>query len=295
MIENTPIVSEILYFLRDPQFAIFWNICFFFVGACFGSFLNVCIYRMPRGETVVTTPSHCPKCNTPLAGYDNIPIFAYLWLRGKCRTCQCHISIQYLAMELLIGTLFLISWLQVLYFKVHVFHLPLFWGLSCLAVGAIFVDWKHRIIPNGMTYPLIVLGFVWAALFPSAFTDPYHLGFYELGEFRGLMMVAFYTFIPAVLLVMLRGIGYLWMRKEILGWGDIKMIVAMVACLGGVDVFWIICIASILSFGFIGYVCGVRIRRGRRITHCPTVPYGVFLGVALLFWILVIRGFGFYA
>src|SRR5438045_7108616 len=89
----------------------FWSIVFFIFGAMVGSFLNVCIYRMPRGMSVVSPPSHCPHCNYSIPWYLNIPLLTWLYLRGKCANCKAPISIRYFLVELLTGLIFLGLWL----------------------------------------------------------------------------------------------------------------------------------------------------------------------------------------
>src|ERR1700709_872332 len=96
----------------------------FAFGACIGSFLNVVVWRLPRGESLVTPPSHCPKCNTPLAWYDNVPVFGWIFLRGKCRYCKEPISARYPIVEAVTGALFVFYY--VMFFMLHR-------GLSCSA------------------------------------------------------------------------------------------------------------------------------------------------------------------
>ena len=85
----------------------FWSVVFFVFGTAIGSFLNVCIHRMPLGQSIVTPPSHCPHCNYSIPAYLNIPLATWLWLRGKCANCGAPISIRYFMVELLTGLIFL--------------------------------------------------------------------------------------------------------------------------------------------------------------------------------------------
>src|ERR1043166_8376199 len=89
----------------------FWSVVLFLFGTMVGSFLNVCIHRMPRGESIISPPSHCPHCQYRIPGYLNVPLFTWLFLRGKCANCRAPISVRYFLVELLTGMLFLACWL----------------------------------------------------------------------------------------------------------------------------------------------------------------------------------------
>src|SRR5260221_3306525 len=100
----------------DPQYwtAVpfhFWSLVFFLLGSIVGSFLNVCIYRLPLGQSVVSPPSHCPHCNYSIPWYLNIPLVTWVYLRGKCANCRAPISPRYFLVELLTGSIFLVAWL----------------------------------------------------------------------------------------------------------------------------------------------------------------------------------------
>src|SRR5581483_12096401 len=131
------------------------------LGLSFGSFLNVCIHRLPRGLSVVHPGSACPGCRRPIRPYDNIPVLSWLILRGRCRNCKARISPRYLVVELLTAVLFLACYLQ--------FGLTLetlkFWAFSFLILGLIFTDAEHKLLPDAMTLPGIILGlaFSWVA------------------------------------------------------------------------------------------------------------------------------------
>ena len=102
-------------FCREPLAYWFWFAVVFWVGCCLGSFLNVCIWRMPLGESVVTAPSHCPRCGHKIRWYENIPLFSFLCLRAKCSGCKQPISWRYFIVELLTGVLFAISYAAITY------------------------------------------------------------------------------------------------------------------------------------------------------------------------------------
>ncbi len=142
----------------------FWSVVFFVFGSIVGSFLNVCIHRMPLGESVVSPPSHCPHCNYSIPWFLNIPLLTWISLRGKCRNCNSPISIRYFLVELLTGFAFLVCWLA--------------FGHQSAALGAVyalflaglivatFIDFEHFIIPDEITIGGTVVGFVCSFLLP---------------------------------------------------------------------------------------------------------------------------------
>ena len=142
----------------------FWSLVFFTLGAIVGSFLNVCIYRMPLGLSVMTPPSHCPHCKYSIPWYLNIPLLTWLSLRGKCKNCAAPISPRYFLVELLTGVTFLTCWLV---FGRQSAGLALVYAvfLSGL-ITATFIDFEHFIIPDEITIGGTVLGFVVSFFLP---------------------------------------------------------------------------------------------------------------------------------
>ena len=142
----------------------FWTVTFFIFGCIVGSFLNVCIYRLPRGENIIFPPSHCPHCNYHIPWYLNIPLFTWLYLRGRCAHCKAPISARYFIVELLTGSLFALSWLCV-----GSTSLPLAL-IYCMVIGALivssFIDLEHFLIPDSITLGGIAVGFILSFLFP---------------------------------------------------------------------------------------------------------------------------------
>jgi leader peptidase (prepilin peptidase) / N-methyltransferase len=136
----------------------FWSLVFFTFGCVVGSFLNVCIHRMPRGESIVSPPSHCPHCGYSIPWYLNIPLVTWVWLRGKCAHCRAPISPRYLLVELLTGLAFLASWLKF----GHGSPLVALVGCMILAgfIVATFIDFEHFIIPDEITLGGTVVGFL---------------------------------------------------------------------------------------------------------------------------------------
>jgi len=136
----------------------FWSLVFFVFGCNIGSFLNVCIHRMPLGQSIVSPPSHCPHCKYSIPWYLNIPLVTWLWLGGKCRNCRAPISGRYFLVELLTGVVFLACWLV---FGRESAWLALVYCLFLAGlIVATFIDFEHFIIPDEITIGGMVVGFV---------------------------------------------------------------------------------------------------------------------------------------
>src|SRR5262245_5205453 len=142
-----------------------WSVVLFALGSMVGSFLNVCIYRMPRGESVVSPPSHCPHCNYSIPWYLNLPLVTWLMLRGRCRNCGAPISVRYFLVELLTALLFLGCWLR---FGKSSPGLALVYCLVLAGfIVATFIDLEHFIIPDEVTLGGIAAGFLCSLLVPA--------------------------------------------------------------------------------------------------------------------------------
>lgn len=148
----------------------FWSLCFFVFGCITGSFLNVCIYRMPIGLSVVSPPSHCPHCKYSIPFYLNVPLVTWLMLGGKCKNCRAPISSRYFIVEFLTGLAFLSCWLK---FGIPGHPWPALAIASVFAIFlaglivATFIDFEHFIIPDEITLGGIVVGFIISALLPQ--------------------------------------------------------------------------------------------------------------------------------
>jgi leader peptidase (prepilin peptidase)/N-methyltransferase len=136
----------------------FWSLVFFVFGCNIGSFLNVCIHRLPLGQSIVSPPSHCPHCRYSIPWYLNVPLVTWLWLRGKCRNCGAPISVRYFLVELLTGIVFLSCW-NVFGRQSAALALVYCLFLSGLIV-ATFIDFEHFIIPDEITIGGMMVGFV---------------------------------------------------------------------------------------------------------------------------------------
>lgn len=142
----------------------FWSVMFFIFGSMVGSFLNVCIHRMPRNESVVSPGSHCPHCGYAIPWFLNIPLATWVWLRGKCANCGSPISVRYFLVEMLTGVTFLSCWLN------FGTRSPLLALAYCVVLGgfivATFIDFEHFIIPDEITLGGVVAGFLCSAAVP---------------------------------------------------------------------------------------------------------------------------------
>jgi leader peptidase (prepilin peptidase)/N-methyltransferase len=159
----------------------FWSLCFFVFGCIVGSFLNVCIHRMPLGMSIITPPSHCPHCKYSIPLYLNIPLVTWLSLRGRCKNCRAPISPRYFVVELLAGLAFLGCWLK-FGDPAHPYHsMPLalvYAGFLAGLICATFIDFEHFIIPNEITYGGVAAGIIVSFALPSLQdTDAMRSGF----------------------------------------------------------------------------------------------------------------------
>jgi leader peptidase (prepilin peptidase) / N-methyltransferase len=143
----------------------FWSLAFFVFGCNIGSFLNVCIHRLPLGQSIVSPPSHCPHCKYSIPWYLNIPLVTWVRLRGKCRNCGAPISVRYFLVELLTGVTFLACWLM---FGRHSALLALVYCLFLSGlIVATFIDFEHFIIPDEITIGGMAVGFVISIFLPA--------------------------------------------------------------------------------------------------------------------------------
>jgi leader peptidase (prepilin peptidase)/N-methyltransferase len=143
----------------------FWSAVFFVFGSMVGSFLNVCIHRLPLGQSIVSPPSHCPHCNYAIPWYLNVPLFTWVYLRGKCRNCGAPISVRYFIVELMSALLFLACWIV---FGPKSAALALVYaGFLAGLLVAMMIDFEHFIIPDEITLGGMVVGFICSFFVPA--------------------------------------------------------------------------------------------------------------------------------
>jgi leader peptidase (prepilin peptidase)/N-methyltransferase len=249
----------------------------FVFGLIIGSFLNVVIHRLPRAESVVFPPSHCPHCGYQIKPYDNIPVLSYLLLRGRCRGCRARISPIYPAVELLVGCLYLA------FFLLRGGPTPEFFVdiiFASMIVPLVFIDLEHMLLPNAITYPGLVIGFLLRLLVPVPYFD--HLR--AATAFQGWPDWA--VSLVGSGLGALAGGGVLWlirkgyflaMKREGMGQGDEKMMFMVGAFLG-----WQLTIVTIFFAAFAGSIIGLLLIALRGGSMKTAIPFGVFLGPAAL-------------
>ena len=231
-------------------------------GALVGSFLNVCIYRLPREESIVLPGSHCPHCDHPIKFYDNIPLFSYLLLRGKCRYCGTPISLQYPIVE---GVTALFSLLLFLRFGPSLAYFFFFAFVSGLILITV-IDLYHQIIPDVVSLPGICVGLIGSLVLPRGSF---------LGSLTGVLLGGGILFLVAF--------GYQWLfKREGMGGGDVKLLAMIGAFLG-----WKAVILTIFSSSLIGSIVGVlvMILKGKDFKYA--IPFGPFLSsgaILALFW-----------
>jgi leader peptidase (prepilin peptidase)/N-methyltransferase len=239
-----------------------------------GSFLNVCIYRMPRDLSVVSPRSFCPACEHPVAWYDNIPILSFVVLRGRCRHCAGPISRRYPLVEALTAALFfgivLMRGPSLLSLKLCVF--------CALIVGLVFSDLEERILPDEFTLGGVALGLLFAVTVPFQGTFLslflHHWGHRWLSRAESVVSAA----VPALLMW---GLGALYQKlrhKEGLGLGDVKMVAMIGAFLGLQPAILAVMVGSLL-----GSVIGLAyIYLSRKDASTYELPFGTFLGAGAI-------------
>jgi leader peptidase (prepilin peptidase)/N-methyltransferase len=231
-------------------------------GAIIGSFLNVVIARLPEGRSLVTPGSRCGACGEPVAWHDNVPLLAWIWLRGRCRACRAPIPVRYPLVEAITALFFA--------YAAHRFgasiDLAAAWVLLAALVALTFIDLDHRIIPNEISLPGIPIGFLLGAMRPGVGPAEAALGV-ALGG-GALFLIAW---------------GYeKWRHMEGMGMGDVKLLAMIGGFLG-----WRGVVLTLLVASLTGSIVGVAamVRSGKTLKLA--IPFGPFLAfgaVVHLFW-----------
>jgi leader peptidase (prepilin peptidase)/N-methyltransferase len=226
------------------------------LGVCIGSFLNVCIYRLPRGQSLSSPRSRCPSCERPLHWYHNVPIVSWLVLRGRCGYCQAPISIQYPLIELITA----LMWVLI------VWTTPVGWLLASRLVFAtalivlFMIDLEHQLLPNVITLPGIVVGLAFSFVAPPGPTDS------VLGILLG-----------GGVLYAIAAAYYLLRKEEGMGMGDVKMLAMVGAFLG-----WRAVLLTLVLSSFAGAVIGMAMMGLQKGSLRYALPFGTFLAVGAL-------------
>jgi len=262
----------------------------FALGCCIASFLNVCIWRLPREESVVSPPSHCPNCNARIKWHQNIPILSWCFLRGRCASCGKPISPRYICVEMLGGFLFLAAYLQWTAGSVvlrapssawalgmapfgDLAMLPVEWLIvSGLILGS-FIDLDHFYLPDRVTIGGMALGVPLSVLCPELQGETTRIAALT-SSLEGLAFGFFFMW----------GMGWMFskfFKREALGFGDVKLMGAVGAFFGPLAVLFTLIASSVT-----GSLAGMALLlKGRaRLGGFTAVPYGPFIAVGALVW-----------
>ena len=226
------------------------------VGLAFGSFLNVCIHRLPLGQSLVRPGSRCPSCGYALRWFDNIPVFSYVSLLGRCRKCRARISIRYPIVEVVTMGLFILhgyafGWTPLLVPRLL---------FACLLVVLFAIDLEHHLLPNVITLPGIVLGLIASAVLPPGIVDAL-IGVLVGGGVLWLIGEAYYRY----------------SGQEGMGGGDVKMLAMIGAFLG-----WKLVLITLVLSSVAGSVIGLVVIVIKRGGMKYALPYGTFLALGAL-------------
>lgn len=224
------------------------------LGLAVGSFLNVCIYRLPLGKSLAYPPSACTQCGRLLRWFENVPVIAWLVLGGACRTCRARISPVYPLVELFTGMMFVWAWWQYGPGWLLVSHLL----FGCALIVLFFIDLRHRILPNVITLPGIAVGFLFSVINPPGWAS----------SLIGILLGGLIPFAIAELYARVRG-------EEGLGMGDVKMLAMIGAFLG-----WRLMVLTLVLASFMGSIVGLGLIVARRGDMKYALPFGTFLTVA---------------
>jgi len=236
------------------------NLWVLLVGLAIGSFLNVCIYRLPRSLSLISPSSMCPSCQTPIPFYDNVPVLSYLWLRGRCRFCGAGFSLRYPVVELISG-LFAVAVFDRYGFSWESLFL---YGLIGALLVITFIDIDYQIIPDVISLPGIVIGFLASFLLDYITYKESLIGIILGG---GLLLSVAWGY-------------YLLTKKEGMGGGDIKLLAMLGAFLGWKGVMFTILAASAIGT-LAGIAVAIRTGGGRKLA----IPFGPFISLGAILYV----------
>jgi leader peptidase (prepilin peptidase)/N-methyltransferase len=255
----------------------------FAFGLIIGSFLNVCVYRLPRDLSVVRPRSYCPACEHQIAWYDNVPVLSYALLRGRCRHCHAGISVRYPIVELLTGVLFFIYTLRM----GPTLAAAKYCLLGALLVGLFFADLEERILPDEFTLGGTVAGLIFSLVVPVQDITAHAL-FWLLGidasqrvlslaeSLVGGLLPAFFLWLGGYIYEKVR-------KREGMGFGDIKMMLMVGAFLGMKGALLTLIIGSVVG-SVVGYL---YIRATHKEVSTYELPFGTFLAMGAVLVTLI--------
>ncbi len=237
-------------------------------GLAFGSFLNVCVARLPRHESIVRPGSRCPSCGTAIRAFDNLPLLSWAVLRGRCRACGWRIPWRYPAIEFATATLFLLCYLR---FGLSVVGVDM--AVLCfLLLGLAVMDTETLRLPDAFTLPGIALGVVYAGLFPAATIGAHFLDAVSAALWAGL---------AALLIMIIRWIYYFARHEEGMGMGDAKLL-AMIAAWLGPSLTLLTLVLGVVAAAILGLVM-IAVGPHRGGGRKARLPFGAFLCAAAIY------------
>ncbi|MGB9876857.1 MAG: prepilin peptidase [bacterium] len=236
----------------------------FIFGAVVGSFLNMLIWRLPRGESIVFPPSHCPKCNAQLRPLDLIPILSYLMLKGRCRYCGEKIEPRYLIVELASSILSLLLAYKFLIYDYQPYLLLLYLPFTYALIAIFVIDLQHYIIPDELSFFTIGWGILVNGIMILRREEKLMWGFLPPAIFSALAM--------GTLVILIDLVGRKLFKKESMGGGDVMLAGGMGACLG-----WKGALVAFFLAVLVGALWGVGLILGRRREWGTYIPFGPFL------------------
>jgi len=256
---------------------VLWAIYSFVIGACFGSFLNVCISRWPDGLSVVRPRSRCPRCERQITAYENIPLVSWIALRARCRGCGMPISFQYPLVELIVGLVWLGSYLE--------------YGLSftgarvamivTVLIGIAITDAKRYLIPDGFT--VFGLGWVMLTALVALFVGEVH-------PFANAWEALVGACVGAGAIAIAGWLGDVAMKKEAMGFGDVTLMAMVGAAVGAnralLTIFLGALLGAVVFLGIVYPLSWMRARVRKSEFAPPLVPFGVFLAPAAVIALL---------
>lgn len=239
----------------------------FIFGSIVGSFLNVCIYRMPREESIIVPGSRCALCKKPIPWYDNIPLISYILLKGKCRFCSQKIAPRYFLVELITAIIF-----ASLFARFDFNYMFLVYAiLSSMLIVITFIDLEFQIIPDSISLGGIVLGIIFSAVLP---------GLQHAVNWKEALFNSFLGILIGGGLVYLAGIlGKAAFKKDSMGGGDVKFLAMLGAFLG-----WKIAIIIFFLAPFFGLPAALYTKFVKKQDIIPYGPYISMAGIAVIFW-----------
>lgn len=226
---------------------------FFLFGASVGSFLNVVIYRLPAGKSLIHPGSFCPECSQKIKWYDNIPIISYIILNGRCRECGSNIPVRYLVVESITAFIYLYGYLR---YGISL-ELLTFLTMVTILIPIALIDYSEMLIPDSLSITGIIIGLI-------------------LSAFRGVIISSILGMVlGAAFIYVLLKIGKIIYKKDVMGFGDVKL-----AAMLGAFVGWQNFLITIMLSALLGSVYGaIQIKRGEATTK-SLIPYGPFLAIA---------------